>query len=96
MSKKRGRRARYVAYAGQEVRETIEGRDYGVSLHKNTKNYYMMLSTATGTKRKWLGSDISVAVLKFRSIVAELKGQIEKAILVDPIFFKKPTVLVQP
>ena len=37
MSKKRGRRARYVAYAGQEVRETIEGRDYGVSLHKTQK-----------------------------------------------------------
>ena len=81
MAKKRGRKVSYITYAGEEVKELIAGKEYGVKLHKSTNNYYSMLpdnTAVSGTKKKWLGSDLGVAVVKFRALVAEIKGEQEQ------------------
>lgn len=80
MSKKRGRKVSYITHAGEEVKELIAGKEYGVKLHKSSKNYFSMLPDNTsvkGTKQHWLGSDLGVAVVKFRALVAEIKGEEE-------------------
>jgi hypothetical protein len=44
----------------------------------------MMIPQKSGrTKRKWLGRDKEKAVVKFRAIVSQLKGEKEKFITVD-------------
>ena len=64
MGKKRGRKASYVLYG-----------------NKTSKNYYSMLPSSTavsGTKKYWLGSDLSIAVAKFTALVKEIRGEQEK------------------
>jgi|GEM_PF-2095180 len=78
MGKKRGRKASYIVYAGEEVKDLIDSKEVGISLHTSTKNYYTMLPCTTGTKKQWLGSDIGMAVCRFKAIVDSLKGKSAK------------------
>jgi len=81
MGKKRGRKGTYETYGGQEIADKINGKDIGISLANYNQTYYVMIPQETGrTKRKWLGKDLQNAVLKFRAIVAELKGIAEPTI----------------
>ena len=78
MTRKRGRKGDYENYGGSEVAEKINGKDIGVSLANYNKTYYTMLPQKSGrTKRQWLGKDLQNAILRFRAIVAELKGEKE-------------------
>ena len=73
---KRGRKTRYETYSGEEVKAIISGKEYGVKLHKSSKNYFAMLPCSTspsGTKQYWLGSDIGIAVAKFWAYVQKIK-----------------------
>ena len=91
MGKKTGRKVSYELYGGEEVKELIGGKTYGVKLDKTTKNYYAMLPTHTGTKRKWLGSDLAVAVAKFTAMITKLKGEQEQfATVTTEVFASAP------
>lgn len=81
MSKKTGRKASYIVFAGTEIKDIVDGKEVGLSLDQTTRNYYTMLPNKdTRTKRRWLGSDQSLAVARFRAIVNRLKGKVEKYI----------------
>lgn len=93
MSKKTGRKASYIVFAGTEIKDIIDGKEVGLSLDQTTRNYYTMLPNKdTRTKRKWLGSDQSLAVAKFKAIVNRLKGKVEKTVA-TPIFFQRGRIL---
>jgi hypothetical protein len=71
-------------YGGGYARDVINGKEVGVSFGNSTRSYYMMIPQKSGrTKRKWLGRDKEKAVVKFRAIVSQLKGEKEKFITVD-------------
>lgn len=75
MGKKTGKRANYVTFGGQEIKELIDGREIGVSYSASNQQYYVMLPGDGRTKRKWLGRDLSTAVVRFRSIMAKLREE---------------------
>lgn len=89
MSKKTGRKARYEVYAGAEIKDILAGKEIGISFDRTTKNYYTMLPSDTRTRRQWLGSDIGLAVARFKAIVDSLKGKTEKYIDIAPDRIKK-------
>lgn len=88
MSKKRGCKGTYKTYGGSEVKDVVKGLELGLSFNQSKKSYYMMIPKALlpdGTKRSkqvWLKSDLQNAVLKFRAIVKELKGEKENKVTI--------------
>ena len=87
MGKKTGKKASYITYGGKEVREIINSHLMGVAFNGSKKSYYTMIPKAflpDGAKRSkqvWLKSDLDNAVIKFRAIIAELKGEQEKTVM---------------
>lgn len=79
VGKKTGRKANYITFGGQEVKDILNGREIGVCFDRSAESHYVMIPQQTGrTKRKWLGKDAGKAVATFTAIVAELKEQQEK------------------
>ncbi|AQQ70760.1 site-specific tyrosine recombinase XerC [Limihaloglobus sulfuriphilus] len=84
MARKTGKQAKYVIYGNKEVKDIIDGREIGLSYATKNKSYYMMIpkefagDNAKRSKRVWLKSDLGNAVLKFRAVIKELKGEEEK------------------
>lgn len=78
---KTGRKIKgFVEYGGQTVQDCLNGSVIGLSLAEQNKTYYTMIPTQG---RKWLGRDKDKAVLKFRALVANLKGEKETNIVVN-------------
>jgi integrase len=84
MGKKTGKKAAYIQYGGQEVKEIINGHEIGLSFDASTRSYYTMIPQKIGrTKRTWLGRDQGIAIIKFRALIAKLRGTEEQYTLVD-------------
>ena len=83
---KRGVKAKYIEFGNEPVQDVVGGHLLGISLNHSTKNYYTMIPKALlpksekRSKRKWLGSDLQIAVAKFRALINELRGQQETTI----------------
>jgi hypothetical protein len=89
MGKKTGKKATYETYGGTEIKEIIQGKEIGLSFNQATKTYYTMIPkefAGVGAKRSkqiWLKSDLDNAVIKFRAMVAEIKGEKETTVSVE-------------
>jgi integrase len=88
---KRGIKVNYIEFGNEPVQDVVAGHLLGIALNNSTKNYYTMIPKALlpksekRSKRKWLGSDLQIAVAKFRAIILKLKGEQEQttAITID-------------
>lgn len=86
---KRGIKASYIEFGNEPVQDVVGGNLLGIALNKSNKNYYTMIpkallpETETRSKRKWLGSDLQIAVAKFRALILELRGEQEHSISIE-------------
>jgi integrase len=86
---KRGMKATFIEIGNKPIQDVVKGHLLGLSYNKSNNSYYTMIpkellpKEQKRSKRKWLGSDLQLAVAKFWALITCLKGEDKNLIYVD-------------